>query len=116
MEENKTNNSQPLNVRIIKDPIPMYKRLLYGTWRGYWKMGKITFGIVLLGNTFTSLIIEDRRNCLFENPIFTFGGILTKSLEFGLFWPAFYVKAVTKPDEMFILGRGIENSLQKWIN
>ena len=80
----------------------------------YREIGGFTFGVVGISNFTTSMINKNRRDIFINNPQIATTALVLKSMWFGLLWPAFFIMALTKPDETFILGRGFEKDWHKF--
>lgn len=108
---------QPIHqVKIIKDPF--YRRLVGNPFKYYRRAGGMTFCLVAISNLFTTMVgmadsNNDRKKFLSEHPQMYFMSLLLKSTYFGLLWPAFYIEAIHKPKNAFVLGAGVDSELCK---
>ena len=109
--DNKSNNdaiNNVLKVEIVKKPF--LKRVLSHPFRYYGRAGGFTFCLVAATNLFSTMFDDNRRQFFFEHPqLYTFG-LVTKSAQFGILWPSFYVTALQDPYGAFVLGASIERS------
>lgn len=77
----------------------------------YHMMGQFTFCLVFVTNFTTSLTNYHRRSLMFNYQQLYFGGLIYKSVQFGIFWPLFYSGMVKNPYSMIVLWGGIETMI-----
>lgn len=109
------NGTKPKVIEIItqEDKMTLGQYILRRPFRSYFKMASITFGICFLSNLGTSFICQKRQNFMLNHPdLFTLT-LLSKSFQFGLIWPSFYIKAIVRPREVFLLGGGVESIIRR---
>ena len=105
ISSNSVEKEKPLLIQKYKPPLQ--QRVMARPFKYYWRMGGITFGLTFLSNFATTFTNKDNFKCLREHPDVYVMGLMSKSFYFGCFWPAFYVKSVTKPREVFVFGEGM---------
>ncbi|VBB19066.1 hypothetical protein YASMINEVIRUS_1598 [Yasminevirus sp. GU-2018] len=78
----------------------------------YCRAAGTTFCLTAITNTATAFFDEPRREFLGSHPQLFFGGILLKSAQFGLIFPAFYLTALRSPRQAFYLGGSIDEGIK----
>lgn len=102
-------NKNIVKVKIIKDEL--WKRIVRNPFKYYARMCGFTFCFVSLSNIFTAFVDKDRFKLLKEHPQIFFTGLLFKSIQFGLIWPAYYITMISNPKAAFYIGAGIEEKI-----
>lgn len=87
-------------------------KVLSNPFKYYTRAAGATFCLTALTNTFTAFFDGDRRNFISSHPQIFFTGVLFKSAQFGLIFPAFYATALTNPRQAFFLGGSIEEDVR----
>jgi len=95
--------SKPQPVTIVKPPFT-FDRILKRPFKYYFRTGGVFFGLTMAANFMTSLTDAEGRKWMTDYPSFYFPGLLTKSMFYGAFWPAFIINGVTSPQSVFIFG------------
>lgn len=88
----------PLFNRIIKDPFKYYKRVM-----GF------TFCLTTATNTTSIFFDKEKRTFLREHPEITAMALTTKSVYYGILWPAFYLTLVSSPRNALCLWSGVDD-------
>lgn len=88
-------------------------KVLSNPFKYYRRAAGATFCLTALTNTGTALFDENRRTFLTTHPQIFFTGVLFKSAQFGLIFPAFYATALTSPRQAFYLGGSVEEGVKQ---
>jgi hypothetical protein len=90
-----------------------FQKIMQNPFRYYRRAFGFTFCLSAVTNTLTAVFDKQRRDFLVDHPQVFFTGVLFKSVQFGLIFPAFYATALTHPKQAFYLGGGIEDGLKQ---
>jgi hypothetical protein len=110
--DKKEETIQKIEVITQEDKKSWYKKAAERPFKTYFKIGGVTFGLCLVSNFITSLFDSDRREIMISHSDVFCISLLSKSCYFGLIWPSFYIKALAKPGEVFMLYGGLESLLK----
>lgn len=99
------NKNRPHLVEVVtqEDKMSLGQYLIRRPFSSYFKIGSITFGFCLLTNFMTAVLDPERQLLMLDFPIFFTGSLFSKSCFYGLLWPAFYLKLLTKPNRAIFL-------------
>lgn len=92
-------SSKKLIIELARDSV-WYRQ--YSPWKIYKIGASFGFGATFVSNTVTGLIGDSELNP-YTYPGFFFGGILLKSIGYGITFPSIPIKLVTEPREYLIL-------------
>tara|TARA_R100001163_G_C5045318_1_gene182682 strand:- start:984 stop:1469 length:486 start_codon:yes stop_codon:yes gene_type:complete len=107
-----SNNVQKIEIITKHDKKKWYRKISERPFKNYFRMSGITFGICFAMNSLTSLVDNDRRYIISNNPDIFALSVFGKSCYFGLLWPSFYIKSFFYPREVFYLYGGVENTIK----
>jgi hypothetical protein len=94
-------------IKVVIQRPSLKDQIIAHPFRFYSKVGGVTFGLVATTNLATTMINPSRRDLMIQYPDVFAWSLLTKSCYFGVIWPSYYIKLLTKPRSVLLLGGSV---------